>query len=39
MKMVQTKAGAAVPSPNRIILLRDADGDGVAEIRSTSSKA
>jgi len=35
MKMMQTKAGAAVPSPNRIILLRDVDGDGVAETRST----
>jgi glucose/arabinose dehydrogenase len=28
-------AGAGVPSPNRIILLRDADGDGIAETRST----
>ena len=28
------KAGAAVPSANRITLLRDADGDGVAETRS-----
>ena len=27
------KAGAAVPSANRITLLRDADGDGVAEVR------
>jgi hypothetical protein len=27
-------AGAGVPSPNRITLLRDADGDGVAETRS-----
>jgi glucose/arabinose dehydrogenase len=27
-------AGAGVPSPNRIVLLRDADGDGVAETRS-----
>jgi len=35
MKLAMTKAGAAVPSPNRIILLRDADGDGVAETRST----
>ncbi|MFL6570608.1 MAG: PQQ-dependent sugar dehydrogenase [Burkholderiales bacterium] len=35
MKLMQTKAGAGVPSPNRIILLRDADGDGVAETRST----
>jgi glucose/arabinose dehydrogenase len=31
----QTKAGGAVPSANRITLLRDADGDGVAETRST----
>jgi len=29
------RAGATGVSPNRIILLRDADGDGVAEIRST----
>jgi len=29
------KAGAAVPSPNRITLLRDTDGDGVAETHST----
>jgi glucose/arabinose dehydrogenase len=27
-------AGAAVPSPNQVVLLRDADGDGVAETRS-----
>jgi glucose/arabinose dehydrogenase len=26
-------AGAGVPSPNRIVLLRDADGDGTAETR------
>ena len=30
----QSKAGGAVPTPNRIILLRDADGDGVAETRT-----
>ena len=30
----QKKAGGAVPSANRITLLRDADGDGVAEFRS-----
>jgi glucose/arabinose dehydrogenase len=30
----QKKAGAAVPSANRITLLRDADGDGVAETRT-----
>ncbi len=29
------KAGAAVPSANRITLLRDADGDGVPELRET----
>ncbi|HEX8850273.1 MAG TPA: sorbosone dehydrogenase family protein [Gemmatimonadaceae bacterium] len=28
----QKKAGGAVPSANRITLLRDADGDGVAEL-------
>lgn len=31
MKQAMEKAGAAVPSANRISLLRDADGDGVAE--------
>lgn len=30
----QKKAGGAVPSANRLTLLRDADGDGVAETRS-----
>jgi len=34
MKKVMAKAGAGVPSANRITLLRDADGDGVAEVRS-----
>ncbi len=34
MKLVMKRAGAAVPSANRITLLRDADGDGVAETRS-----
>ncbi|MEQ1510420.1 MAG: sorbosone dehydrogenase family protein [Sphingopyxis sp.] len=28
------RAGAAVPSANRITLLRDADGDGVAEVKT-----
>ncbi|MBN6150448.1 sorbosone dehydrogenase family protein [Xanthomonas sp. AmX2] len=28
------KAGSTVPSANRITLLRDADGDGVAEVRT-----
>lgn len=32
--LVMKRAGAAVPSANRITLLRDADGDGVAEFRS-----
>jgi glucose/arabinose dehydrogenase len=32
-KKFQKKAGGAVPSANRITLLRDADGDGVAETR------
>jgi glucose/arabinose dehydrogenase len=34
MKRYMKKAGAAVPSANRITLLRDRDGDGVAETRS-----
>ncbi len=32
--LLQKKAGAAKPSPNRITLLRDADGDGVAETQT-----
>ena len=34
MKLLMKRAGAATPSANRITLLRDADGDGVAETRS-----
>jgi len=34
MAAMMKKAGSAVPSANRISLLRDADGDGVAESRS-----
>jgi glucose/arabinose dehydrogenase len=34
MKAFMKKAGAGVPSANRITLLRDADGDGLAETRS-----
>jgi glucose/arabinose dehydrogenase len=34
MKLTQGIAGAQVPSPDRILLLRDADGDGVAETRA-----
>jgi len=30
-----SRAGASVPSPNKLVLLRDADGDGVAEGRYT----
>jgi glucose/arabinose dehydrogenase len=33
-KKFQKKAGGGVPSANRITLLRDADGDGVAETKS-----
>src|SRR5688500_5609753 len=33
MAMFMKKAGSAVPSANRITLLRDADGDGVAEVK------
>src|SRR5215217_2885923 len=33
-KRFQKKAGGAVPSADRITLLRDADGDGIAETRS-----
>ena len=32
--LVKKKAGARAPSANRITLLRDADGDGVAETKS-----
>jgi glucose/arabinose dehydrogenase len=34
MKRVMKKAGAGVPSADRISLLRDADGDGIAETRT-----
>ncbi len=34
MKFVQGRAGAGVESANRITLLRDADGDGVAETKT-----
>src|SRR5262245_5354064 len=33
-KKFQKKAGGGVPSANRISVLRDADGDGVAELRT-----
>jgi glucose/arabinose dehydrogenase len=33
-KRYQAKAGGAVPSANRITLLRDSDGDGIAETRT-----
>src|SRR3569832_1865908 len=34
MKKVKKRAGAGVPSANRITLLRDANGDGVVDTRS-----
>ncbi|MFO7704653.1 MAG: sorbosone dehydrogenase family protein [Halopseudomonas sp.] len=34
MKRVMERAGAGVPSANRITLLRDTDGDGTADFRS-----
>jgi glucose/arabinose dehydrogenase len=34
MKKVMEQAGAAVPSANRLTLLRDANGDGVAEMKT-----
>ena len=34
MGLVKKKAGAGVPSANRITLLRDTDGDGVADVRT-----
>jgi len=33
-RLMMKRAGAGTPSPDRITLLRDADGDGLAEIRS-----
>jgi glucose/arabinose dehydrogenase len=33
-KLVMSRAGADTPSANRITLLRDADGDGIAETRT-----
>ncbi|HEX7782317.1 MAG TPA: sorbosone dehydrogenase family protein [Sphingobium sp.] len=35
MAYLMNKAGAGIASPNRIILLRDADGDGKAEVKTT----
>jgi len=34
MKLLMKRAGAGTPSANRITLLRDVDGDGIAEMRS-----
>jgi glucose/arabinose dehydrogenase len=34
-RQVMKRAGAGVPSANRISLLRDGDGDGVVDLRST----
>lgn len=38
MSLVMKRAGAGVPSANRISLLRDADGDGVAELKTVFAK-
>ena len=38
MKHLLGKAGAATPSANRITLLRDSDGDGEVDLRSTFLK-
>jgi glucose/arabinose dehydrogenase len=38
MTRVMKRAGAAVPSANRITLLRDANGDGTPELRTTFLK-
>lgn len=35
MSLYKKRAGAGVPSANRITLLRDTDGDGIADHRST----
>ena len=34
MKLITKRVGGGVPSANRITLLRDADGDGIAETRT-----
>lgn len=34
MKTMMARAGAGAPSANRIVLLRDADGDGKAELKT-----
>jgi glucose/arabinose dehydrogenase len=34
MSRIMARAGAGVPSPNRITLLRDTNGDGIAETRA-----
>jgi glucose/arabinose dehydrogenase len=35
MKLFMKRAGARVPSPNRITLLRDSNGDGIADVHAT----
>jgi glucose/arabinose dehydrogenase len=37
-KLLMKKVQSAVPSANRITLLRDADGDGVAEVRTVFAR-
>jgi glucose/arabinose dehydrogenase len=33
-KFFSARAGGSVPSPNRIVLLRDTNGDGIADVRT-----
>ena len=33
-KMLMKKVGSVKPSPNKVVLLRDADGDGIAETKT-----
>ncbi len=33
-KFIMSKAGATVPSPDRIMLLRDSNGDGIADLQA-----
>ena len=37
-KMLMARVKSAVPSPNKVVLLRDVDGDGVAETRTVFAK-
>ena len=39
MKYLMGEAGAGVPSPNKLVLLRDTDGDGRADVQKTLREA